>query len=366
MGTTYKEKAWKAALTVEISGKVLDTFNNLKPVVPFSTSAPVVAFQKDKYTFEASATVQFNKANKMSLDLDFEDVDTFADDVKFKLESSKQAVVKDSNMAVKILGDGKAVLSFTTEKITGKGVTTVFYVTATDNHDHTTKTSATLVFDLGVTFTPSRGVPKTGLKNFWDKNGLFYWLGTKGKTTGWTNPWTRGSVGLKRTPYYSTQKENGIFITRPEAAGGRSTYQAWTRDHPEGFWYFTLKGTRKLSMTHYTLRQSSQSGYLPRNWQIQGKNPANGQWFDLDIRKNSGVITGAKQSASFPLSQFGSSAAPYCSEFRLRQGKVSNNNYWMTLAGFEVYGNYVPADTKADPHMWMSSCRCPHRPSKRP
>ena len=35
----------------------------------------------------------------MTIDLDFEDVDTFAEDVKFKLESSKQAVVKDSNMA---------------------------------------------------------------------------------------------------------------------------------------------------------------------------------------------------------------------------------------------------------------------------
>ena len=66
---------------------------------------------------------------------------------------------------------------------------------ATDNHDRTTKTSATLVFDLAFVFKTGKSVPTSGLKNFWDKNGLFYWLGTKGGTTqAWANPWRLGSV----------------------------------------------------------------------------------------------------------------------------------------------------------------------------
>merc|ERR1711935_1104391 len=94
MKMTYKEKSWKAALSVEISGKVLGMFNSLNPAIPFTTAAPVVAFKKEKYEYTDSAMV--DKANKLTIEVDFADTDTFAKDVKFKLSSSEQAAIKDA------------------------------------------------------------------------------------------------------------------------------------------------------------------------------------------------------------------------------------------------------------------------------
>lgn len=158
-----------------------------------------------------------------------------------------------------------------------------------------------------------------------DANGLFYWLGTNGKTTVFSNPHTDGK----------------LFISASSVGAGtvaqlcdRQDSQFFT-DSVNGSWIkITLPVGKNLKLNYYSIKTRNQSsGYHPKNWKLQGSND-DSTWIDLDNQVNNTTLTNNSQWLSLPVN----TNTAYRHWRILVTGFNSSNFYHLVLGEVEFYG----------------------------
>lgn len=94
-----------------------------------------------------------------------------------------------------------------------------------------------------------------------DTNGVFYWLGTNGKTTRWTNPHRMGLVKVTCSSPVSR-------YTKLETLVGR-TFVTTSMASGKPAWWAVELTAHTLVCNHYSLHMDGSAG-LFRNWVLQG------------------------------------------------------------------------------------------------
>jgi len=163
------------------------------------------------------------------------------------------------------------------------------------------------------------------LENF-DQNGILYWLGTNGKTMGWSNPCGRGEVRILSSGLDPSSAD-------PSTIAGRVAVRCVTRpmDHA---WFIIDFLHRKIKPTHYMLRHYiSFDTEALRNWNFEGSN--NGK--DWELIKHHRDDDSLKTKGQCHTWLVGT--PNFYSMFRIIQtGFNSNNHKYLALGGFEIYG----------------------------
>ena len=95
-----------------------------------------------------------------------------------------------------------------------------------------------------------------------DENGVLYWLGSGGKRRLWQNPHSIGQVQA-----FASSIGPGCLV---ESFVGRSITNCRTEDEPYSFFGVDLGMDRKLTPTHYTLRNRNSPTHVLRNWYFEG------------------------------------------------------------------------------------------------
>jgi len=117
----------------------------------------------------------------------------------------------------------------------------------------------------------------------------------------------------------------------------------WTSDVPASWIQVGLGSTRSLCPNYYTLRHGSNSkSDALRNWTLQGS--VNGKdWVVLKRHINDMALNSNFATASFPIAD--------CKQsfhyFRVLQtGHNSSYTNYLSLSGFELYGDLTEQDKK--------------------
>uniref|UniRef100_A0A0M3I707 E3 ubiquitin-protein ligase n=1 Tax=Ascaris lumbricoides TaxID=6252 RepID=A0A0M3I707_ASCLU len=169
-----------------------------------------------------------------------------------------------------------------------------------------------------------------------DDQGLIYWLGTNGKTfSHWTNP---ASVNV----VYVTSSDGARQpYGHPEDILSRdvSALNCHTSDDKNA--HFTIDLGVYIYPTSYTLRHARGYGRSAlRNWLFQGSR--NGRTWDvLLVHENDAALSDPGSTATWPV-VCAEGKGPYRYLRIAQNGKnASNQTYYLSLSGFEVYGNVV-------------------------
>ncbi|MEH2448938.1 MAG: hypothetical protein V7K18_25080 [Nostoc sp.] len=158
-----------------------------------------------------------------------------------------------------------------------------------------------------------------------DSKGLFYYLGTVGKTQPWANPTSKGlTIQASTTGSGSVQS----IVNRDES-------EFYTNNIPSSWVSFNI-GTSKLKCNCYSIRARNNTAYYIRNWKLQGSDDGS-TWIDLDTQTNNTTLANASQWISIPINN---ASAAY-SWFRvLNYGLDSEGHNYFTLGEVELYGEY--------------------------
>jgi hypothetical protein len=120
-----------------------------------------------------------------------------------------------------------------------------------------------------------------------DDNGLFYWLGSAGKTATWTNPATSGKIIATQSSVSSNNLQFG-------AAGccDRNNEVAHSAGGSQDWWQWDL-GNARLTPTRYVYRsRRDYDGYHLSNWRVQGRILETDEWTDLDTQNSNNSTQG--------------------------------------------------------------------------
>ena len=118
-----------------------------------------------------------------------------------------------------------------------------------------------------------------------DKNGVLYYLGTKGGTCAYQNPHTAGEVVAKMS---SSGNGTPDRFVQHSATGG-STSRCNTGDKSNSWMSVDLGAGRSLVPNHYCLRHDSHDGHVLRHWKLEGSNDGS-TWTILRNHKNDSTI----------------------------------------------------------------------------
>jgi len=162
-----------------------------------------------------------------------------------------------------------------------------------------------------------------------DEDGLVFWLGSHGKTQQFKNP---GKLGLIRVTASSTMNDSTPLAT----AVGREAVRCVTKP-AENSWMAFDFGQVKIKPTHYMLRHySSWDTEALRFWIFEGSRDGQ-NWQQIKRHDNDGSLSKAGQMYTWKVS-----SNSYYSQFRIRMlGPNSNNHWYLSCSGFEVYGSAV-------------------------
>jgi hypothetical protein len=162
-----------------------------------------------------------------------------------------------------------------------------------------------------------------------DQNGLFYWLGSKGKTVPWGNPGEAGIVTCTASTLANQPASKPAW-----AICGRETVRCVTLPQPKQWMAVDLRDKR-IQPSHYTLRHyDSWDSEALRTWQFEGS--VDGvNWDILRAHYNDGALNKKGATHTWVITN-----APKAYRFlRIAQtGVNSNNNHYLSLSGLEVYG----------------------------
>ncbi|KAJ4462195.1 hypothetical protein PAPYR_1381 [Paratrimastix pyriformis] len=89
-----------------------------------------------------------------------------------------------------------------------------------------------------------------------DERGLFYYIGTQGRTQPWQNPAKAGWVT-------ATRSSDGPMGGAPSDALGRQPCNSYTSAHPNSWWQVDLGAGRLFTPTHYTVRSTPRPIWAP-------------------------------------------------------------------------------------------------------
>jgi hypothetical protein len=187
-----------------------------------------------------------------------------------------------------------------------------------------------------------------------DKNGLFYYLGTKGEKQNYKNPFEIGE--LKVFVSSLAQGDYSNFV-------GRSLTNCRSANEENAFFGVDLGKDRSLIPKHYTIRNRDSNQYVLLNWTLEASLDFQ-KWFMIDRRIHNGdnlennrskmkqrellMEKGAVTTWTVQLDDLRKIIMSITSNyksfkgfryFRIRQiGKNSSNSYNLALSGFELYG----------------------------
>jgi len=159
-----------------------------------------------------------------------------------------------------------------------------------------------------------------------DENGICYFLGTNWKTEHWKNPALRGVINVSSSRLAKDSKPAYSIV-------GREVVRAVCFPERQNWFLIDFKD-KYIRPSRYTLRHySSWDTEALRNWVLEGS--VDLQKFQiLREHRNDPKLNGIGATATWRLEVRGRYRA-----FRIRQfGLNSNNHLYLSLSGFEIYG----------------------------
>ncbi|KAJ4454915.1 hypothetical protein PAPYR_10262 [Paratrimastix pyriformis] len=168
-----------------------------------------------------------------------------------------------------------------------------------------------------------------------DERGLFYYLGTQGRTQPWRNPAEAGWVITTRS---SSWDDGGA-----SDALGREQCDCCTGDEPNAWWQVDLGAERLFRPTRYTLRHSNAPAdvvHRLQSWRLEGSvDGAEGNWRTLDEHTNEPNAIPARVDAMVTFTVAPERAFP-ARRFRvLMTGPSPSGFHYLVLGGLEMYGS---------------------------
>jgi len=166
-----------------------------------------------------------------------------------------------------------------------------------------------------------------------DKNGVFYFLGTKNGQQIWQNPCALGNVLLTSSHLnYVTNGVSGVV------SYDQCTVQASPGGSGGNEWFCVQLVRHVLRPTCYTLRTRDNSDtHHPRNWELQVSNDAQ-KWKTIKRHINDSSLNGINGTASWVLPGI----TEFYRYFRLEQiGNNSSVARYFTIGGMELYGTLI-------------------------
>lgn len=165
-----------------------------------------------------------------------------------------------------------------------------------------------------------------------DDNGVFYWLGSNGKTTPFSSPAQSGKVSLSQLSYFTESTLADKLVDRDPA-----TF-AHTHDTPNASYKADLT-TKKLIISAWSIkaRLGANSGQNPQAVNLQA---SNNDYIWIDIEQKS--LANFKDGAWFT-SQISNQSTAY-KYWRIVQATTNDNgqNYFV-LSEWELYGELISA-----------------------
>ncbi|KAJ4457814.1 putative E3 ubiquitin-protein ligase HECTD1 [Paratrimastix pyriformis] len=166
-----------------------------------------------------------------------------------------------------------------------------------------------------------------------DERGLFYYIGTQGRTQPWRNPAEAGWV----TATWSSDNTG-----RPSDAFSRQPSECRTNSTNIPSWHMVDLGVGRLfTPTRYTLRHSNNQGYVEyrlQSWRLEGSLDG-ASWRTLDEHTNEPNAIPARPDAMATFAVAPAQAFP-ARHFRvLMSGPSPNGGNILMLSGLEMYGS---------------------------
>ncbi|KAJ4455790.1 putative E3 ubiquitin-protein ligase HECTD1 [Paratrimastix pyriformis] len=168
-----------------------------------------------------------------------------------------------------------------------------------------------------------------------DERGLFYYIGTQGRTQPWRNPAEAGWVTATRSSESSAGKASDLT--------GRQPCDSCTNDRPNSWWQVDLGVERLFTPTRYTLRHSNYPGNVKwrlQSWRLEGSvDGGDGSWRTLDEHTNEPNVIPAQVDAMATFAVAPERAFP-ARRFRvLMTGPSPSGHHHLMLSGLEMYGS---------------------------
>jgi len=170
-----------------------------------------------------------------------------------------------------------------------------------------------------------------------DKNGLMYWLGSRGDKKAWSNPAIDRLVEVTSSGL--------VRDSEPEhAVVGRTSVRCTTTPIDRAWIMIDLKNYY-ISPTHYTLRHySSWATECLRDWIFEGS-VHSFKWYTIKEHRKDQSLNGKGSTHTWEVDAPGK----IFRYFRIRMtGLNSNDHKYLTCSGFEIYGKLykVPRDKR--------------------
>jgi hypothetical protein len=163
-----------------------------------------------------------------------------------------------------------------------------------------------------------------------DTNGILYYLGTNELTDNWQNP---ADMGLVRVEACSLQHNS-----QPKSAiVGREAVRCVSQPNQDQ-WFVIDFLERRIVPSKYTLRHySSYDTEALRNWNLEGSTDGT-NWVCLRAHRDDLSLQKKGQAITFEIQNCTESY----SKFRIfMTGKNSNDHWYLSLSGFELYGRML-------------------------
>ncbi|KAJ4453196.1 putative E3 ubiquitin-protein ligase HECTD1 [Paratrimastix pyriformis] len=195
----------------------------------------------------------------------------------------------------------------------------------------------------GATATCTPGTVVFRYDHDMDDQGLFYYIGTQGRTKPWHNPALAGWVTVTRS---------SDCYGEPTVITGRQPCNSYTGNEPNAWWQVDLGAERLFTPTRYTLRHCDLPAHVDfrlQSWRLEGSaDGADGSWRTLDEHANEPNALAARPDAMATFAVAPERAFP-ARRFRVLMTGPCSGHYYLMLSGLEMYGTLSPS----------GMCHCP-------
>ena len=164
------------------------------------------------------------------------------------------------------------------------------------------------------------------------RKGVLYWLATACGAKEYENPHVSGLIEVTCSSLEKGSVHDLVSYLPVEL---------WTKSVPSSWFCVDLGKTRRLALTHYTLRHGGNyKGDMLRNWDLQGSNDKQG-WVTLSRHTADHSLNDVYAVCSWPVpNRFDTDKnPPKYRFFRIIQtGHNSSHHNFLSLSGIEFYG----------------------------
>ena len=168
-----------------------------------------------------------------------------------------------------------------------------------------------------------------------DGNGIFYYVGTSGGTSAYSNPISSGEIGGA----FQSLSTGSLDGTVNRSTSAENNYSNYTTGN---LWlYYDFKKTGFAKVTEYTIRSNNHSSRL-QGWNLQGSHDGV-NWVNVDVRSGQSVTRDSWRH--YTINQ----ATDFYRYWRVyRTENMSSSNYF-GVAEIEFYGEIDQSDKASPP-----------------